>query len=238
MTQDPATLQLTDAGRAYMRRLRAVLVPVRVLGTALIITLPVGLRNAWDHPVVRVFLVALGVMVVLERVGITEDPSARSRDRASKMALVVTSFAAMALGVWEAMAATPLGPVTAAVEVRAAGLAVWALGLGVRQWAIWTLGRFFTDRVRIFDDHALITHGPYRLVRHPSYAGLALVFLGAPLSLGSALAVLLSVVAGGAAVWFRVRVEEAELRQHFGATYDAYAATTPALLPWPRPRPT
>ncbi|KAG1722788.1 uncharacterized protein EDB91DRAFT_1230500 [Suillus paluster] len=48
-----------------------------------------------------------------------------------------------------------------------------------------TLGRFFTYELSIRDDHKLITSGPYSVVRHPSYTGLAISFAGACLTYGA-----------------------------------------------------
>ena len=58
------------------------------------------------------------------------------------------------------------------------GLVLFVLGLIVRWVAIIHLGRFFTVNVAIAHDHQLITTGPYRYVRHPSYTGTLLIFLG------------------------------------------------------------
>jgi protein-S-isoprenylcysteine O-methyltransferase Ste14 len=46
---------------------------------------------------------------------------------------------------------------------------------------------FRSTMVRIQDDrgHRVITHGPYRYVRHPTYLGLVLINLSTPLALGS-----------------------------------------------------
>ncbi|KAF9235419.1 hypothetical protein BU15DRAFT_78003 [Melanogaster broomeanus] len=41
-----------------------------------------------------------------------------------------------------------------------------------------TLGRLFTFTVTVQPDHKLITHGPYSVVRHPSYTGLTVCVLG------------------------------------------------------------
>ncbi|OJT10648.1 hypothetical protein TRAPUB_12842 [Trametes pubescens] len=43
------------------------------------------------------------------------------------------------------------------------------LGGGLRFLCYHRLGRQFTYRLTIIDDHSLITTGPYAIVRHPSY---------------------------------------------------------------------
>jgi len=41
-----------------------------------------------------------------------------------------------------------------------------------------TLGRFFTVDVTIEKDHELVERGPFRVVRHPSYPGVMVAFVG------------------------------------------------------------
>jgi protein-S-isoprenylcysteine O-methyltransferase Ste14 len=47
------------------------------------------------------------------------------------------------------------------------------------------LGRFFTFELSIRDGHKLITSGPYSVVRHPSYTGLLMCFIGACVMYGA-----------------------------------------------------
>jgi protein-S-isoprenylcysteine O-methyltransferase len=65
-----------------------------------------------------------------------------------------------------------------------AGVVLFAAGLILRWWAIITLGRFFTVDVTIQKDHELVERGPFRIVRHPSYTGVLLAFVGLGMSLG------------------------------------------------------
>jgi protein-S-isoprenylcysteine O-methyltransferase Ste14 len=46
------------------------------------------------------------------------------------------------------------------------------------------LGRNWSATVQLKQEHELITHGPYRLVRHPIYTGLLLLFLGNAVMVG------------------------------------------------------
>jgi len=52
------------------------------------------------------------------------------------------------------------------------------LGASIRITCQRQLGKMFTWETAIFRDHRLITSGPYRFVRHPSYTGYFLVVIG------------------------------------------------------------
>jgi protein-S-isoprenylcysteine O-methyltransferase len=112
------------------------------------------------------------------------------------------------------------------------GLIVFVIGLIVRWAAISHLGRFFTVNVAIAEDHQLITTGPYRFVRHPSYTGTLLVFLGfglCMLNIFSLAAVFLPI---SAAFLWRMQVEEEALKEAFGDRYRSYAASRRRLIPF------
>jgi protein-S-isoprenylcysteine O-methyltransferase Ste14 len=113
----------------------------------------------------------------------------------------------------------------------AVGLGIAASGVALRTWAIVTLGRFFTYDVTIQPGHRVVTAGPYRWVRHPSYTGGLVGLLGLGFALGSAAADLALVVVPLIGVLFRIRHEERTLRTALGTDYDAYAAPTPRLIP-------
>ena len=113
----------------------------------------------------------------------------------------------------------------------AAGLAIAASGVVFRTWAIVTLGRFFTYDVTIQPGHRVVTSGPYRWVRHPSYTGGLVGLLGLGVALGSAAAVLALVVVPLTGLLIRIRHEERTLRTALGAAYETYAADMPRLVP-------
>ena len=115
--------------------------------------------------------------------------------------------------------------------IRPTALTLFAGGLALRWWAVITLGRFFTIDVATHDDHALVSTGPFRFVRHPSYTGLLLAFLGFGVSLGNAVSLLVLMAPIVLTLAYRMRVEEASLRRSLGASYDAYCARTKRLIP-------
>ena len=112
------------------------------------------------------------------------------------------------------------------------GIAMFVTGLLLRWWAIVHLGRFFTVNVAIADDHRVVDTGPYRLVRHPSYTGVIVAFIGFGICLGNWVALL--ALAGPITFAFlkRIKVEEAVLEAALGDAYCNYARRTRALVPF------
>jgi protein-S-isoprenylcysteine O-methyltransferase Ste14 len=112
------------------------------------------------------------------------------------------------------------------------GLLVLWSGAALRWWAFHTLGRYFTFTVMTDGDQPVITDGPYRLVRHPGYAGAMLVRAGFGLALGNWLSVALAVVVPLIGVIYRIGVEEAALFDALGDNYRSYAAERKRLIPF------
>lgn len=108
--------------------------------------------------------------------------------------------------------------------------ALWA-GVALRVWSVVTLGRFFQPTVTLQHDHRLVTAGPYRRLRHPSYTGGLLILLGMGLCLGDVAAVLVLTVLPLLGYLPRIRVEERALAEGFGADYTAWARRTDRLVP-------
>ena len=80
------------------------------------------------------------------------------------------------------------------------------------------------------EGHGLVTHGVYAFVRHRMYAAMALSALSQPLLIHNWIAGFLAIPAF-AALCLVIPLEEAMLREHFGAAYDAYAARTRRIFP-------
>ena len=112
-----------------------------------------------------------------------------------------------------------------------AGVVLFVAGLILRWWAIITLGRFFTVDVTIEKDHQLVERGPFRIVRHPSYTGVLLAFVGLALSLRNWAALLVILIPIGAAFIHRMNVEEDALSRALGPRYAEYMKRTKRLVP-------
>jgi protein-S-isoprenylcysteine O-methyltransferase len=119
----------------------------------------------------------------------------------------------------------PVGP-------RWIGVAAIAVGLALRAWGMTVLGRFYTRTLRVVDDQRVVTAGPYRLIRHPGYAGSLLVWTGYCLGVGNWVAlVVVAALMLGAYGW-RIRSEERLLADAFGDEYRHYQRRTARLVPF------
>ena len=107
---------------------------------------------------------------------------------------------------------------------------MWA-GLAVRVWAIATLGAAFRTTVEVEPGQAVVSSGPYRWVRHPSYTGLLAVVAGFAIATGSWPGLAVAVVLALPALVRRIGIEEAELTRVLGDDYRRYRAGTARLVP-------
>jgi protein-S-isoprenylcysteine O-methyltransferase Ste14 len=150
------------------------------------------------------------------------------RDSRSTIGIVLQGFAFALAFSHVTISPNREGPfVTAAAPLAVASVAFVF-------WAIAALGSLWSFRARIKTGHRLVTTGPYVLVRHPIYLGFfglllaaALVFSDVPQTVVAA-----ALYFTGAAV--RIRFEETLLREEFGTDFDAYARSTPMMLPFSR----
>lgn len=158
-----------------------------------------------------------------------QDAVAADRDAPWRMALL--ALLPLAIPPLSALAdRTGWMPLGLGPAPRAAGVALVALGLGIRIAAMARLGSRFAPEAVVQREHALETGGLYARVRHPGYLGAWLAALGAMVAFSSAFATPLLV----AFAWLlaqRARKEEALLERHFGDAYRAYCARTGAFLP-------
>jgi protein-S-isoprenylcysteine O-methyltransferase Ste14 len=182
-------------------------------------------------PAARWLLVASAVVWLLVelRESTNRRPEATTSDRGSRMYIRVAS----AVGVVGAVVLTRnVSSARISPDVAWAGLVVFWCGIALRFWSFRALGRYLTFTVQTSADQPVITSGPYRFVRHPSYAAVLLMVMGVGLFLGSwwSFAWLTASVFGG--LFFRIRVEEHALLLQLGDRYDTYAASHKRLVPF------
>jgi protein-S-isoprenylcysteine O-methyltransferase Ste14 len=111
-----------------------------------------------------------------------------------------------------------------------AGLMMQVGGLALRSWSMRTLGAAYTRTLRTEQEQRVVDTGPYRLVRHPGYAGSLLTWTG--FAVASRSAPVIGLVAGllGWAYRRRITAEE-QLLQRDLAGYGEYQRRTTRLIP-------
>jgi protein-S-isoprenylcysteine O-methyltransferase Ste14 len=105
------------------------------------------------------------------------------------------------------------------------GLAVVAMGLGIRYWAVSYIGTI--SRTRSARLGPLMSTGPFALVRNPLYVGNFLIWIG--FAIASGLLWMVPVAWALFALQYSaiVRFEEAALTRHFGESYEQYMRQVP-----------
>jgi protein-S-isoprenylcysteine O-methyltransferase Ste14 len=133
----------------------------------------------------------------------------------------------------------PLGRALAPAAVIGGGVLPFALGvvlgwfgLLLRWWSFVSLGKYFTVVLATSDDQPVVTRGPYRILRHPSYTGLLFAFAGAGLMVGNWLSAVGAVVLVLIALIHRLRIEEQALTAALGDRYREFAAGRARLIPY------
>ncbi|ACU58261.1 methyltransferase family protein [Chitinophaga pinensis] len=123
-------------------------------------------------------------------------------------------------------------PISSSPVIVQAGLIMIVVGMIYRFIAIYTLGRFFTVDVAIRSDHRIVRKGMYRFMRHPSYLGSLLSFLGNGFALNSWVGLVIGFVPVLLTFLYRMKVEEELLVNNFGQEYIDYKKDTWKLIPF------
>jgi protein-S-isoprenylcysteine O-methyltransferase Ste14 len=113
-----------------------------------------------------------------------------------------------------------------------AGVVLTVTGVLVRQWALFTLGLYFTPVIAVQAGQKVVDAGPYRLIRHPSYLGILLTAVGIGFMLRSLAGVAVIVALCGPAVGYRIWIEERFLASELGDEYTRYMKRTKRLVPF------
>lgn len=182
-----------------------------------------------DYRILTLILACIVLLQTQPPIDFGEAAAQKSTDKNSMLVLFVMSFVSIVAPVIE-FAYFQAGQSSTLWYM--AGLVLLAGGIAFRVWAIRTLGRHFANVVRTTDDHELIQSGPYKAVRHPSYLGAFLAFVGSAVLLEAKVSILIVIVAMLIAYRTRIAFEEVALADRFGETYHAYRQRTKAILPY------
>lgn len=108
-------------------------------------------------------------------------------------------------------------------------LALVAVAMALRYWAIATLGRRWNTRVLVVPGEPAVDSGPYRFVRHPNYVAVALELAALPLVHSAWISALVFTAANVVLLRFRIAREEAALATH--ADYRARLGDRARFVP-------
>lgn len=183
------------------------------------------------HP--KIIIILLGCIII-----ILTQPALDAREAKDKSQTDKNSF-------WMIMLLSMIGLIAPIIEwgyfiqnknvvnvITVIGVILICVGLVIRVWSIRLLGNHFTATVQILEGHKLIRQGPYKIIRHPSYLGAYMAFIGSGLLLNVFWGILIASIAMGVAYYKRITVEEETLTQFFGLDYLKYKEETKMLIPF------
>ena len=104
-------------------------------------------------------------------------------------------------------------------------------GLVFAVWARVILGRNWSGVITLKEGHELVERGPYRVVRHPIYTGIVVMFSGTAVAIGyfgGFLGLLLVFVS----FWLKLKREEDLMLKHFPDKYAAYQVRVKRIIPF------
>jgi len=183
----------------------------------------------------------LGVLMITLYHRVRSWASKEELDRRQEGLFILATLRPVGLLLWLGVIAYLINPawmgwssVPLPIWLRWTGIVVYALGLGLLTWTLRDLGTNLTDTVVTRRAHTLVTHGPYRWVRHPFYDAMALLILAIAL-----IAANWFILVTGAVVFAllaaRSQIEEAKLLARFGEVYRTYLDSTGRFVPKLRP---
>jgi protein-S-isoprenylcysteine O-methyltransferase Ste14 len=109
------------------------------------------------------------------------------------------------------------------------GISIFLFAVCYRLWAIRTLGRFYSHRVRTVAQHQIVVSGPYRFTRHPAYAGMLVANVGISMYFFNWVTICVFLFILVPAILLRIVIEEKTL---FGIEgYSEFAKQRKRLFP-------
>lgn len=174
---------------------------------------------------VALYAMAVGLYAALEREGYQPPAETGIRYHAGLRYALALAWWTLLTGAVIEYVLSPHSNLT----LTLVGLAVALPGMLLRLWAVRTLGRYFSGHIETWPGQTLIERGPYRVIRHPAYAGNILQVIGLPLILNALFSLVLSAVLVG--LFLRRIVLEERILSSTLPGYPDYQSRTSRLIP-------
>jgi protein-S-isoprenylcysteine O-methyltransferase Ste14 len=186
-------------------------------------------------------LVLLMVLLAILPVGIyhrvKSQATGESLDRRQEGGFILATLRPLGAVFWLGLIAWMINPrwldwssVPAPLWLRWGGVPILLAGSALLVWTFRSLGKNLTDTVVTRKQHTLVSHGPYRWIRHPLYSSAALLVVALSLIAANWFFFVTGVLLLGVLV-ARTRTEEANLVARFGDSYRQYMDRTGRFLP-------
>jgi len=181
------------------------------------------------------FLIILALWILSEVVGTVIIPRIRrggtviqKKNRGSNLLILITILFSIGLANYFATNNIAMLP----SWTFYLGIVLMISGIILRQWSMAILGKFFSGTIGTQEGQFVVKSGPYKYVRHPSYTGALLIFIGLGLALQSWGAVLCLILLFSLAYGYRMHIEEKILISDLGENYIEYKKSTKKLIPY------
>jgi len=177
-------------------------------------------------------LILLGILASLLQPGYNPFTiTAKPRDKGTGAQIIwsvyITQLAAILEATyWRYPASVQWNWVTTVALMAAIG------GLALRTWAVLILGPLFTMHIDIQANHTVVTGGPYKIVRHPSYLGAFIMYVAMIAFLQAWFSAIAALLILPLAFLRRIHYEEKLLETEFGQDYRDYAKTVGKFIPF------
>lgn len=161
------------------------------------------------------------------------DTSRGQHDNGSSVAIgVAYGLSLTAVGLAPFFNALGIGWIALPGWVAWLGVALMVAGIALRIWANRVLGAYYTRTLRVQSGQNVVRAGPYRVIRHPGYAGALLMWLGAILAMRNWITLVVVSVSVIGVYLYRIITEERMLASALGGDYQAYMMDTKRVIPW------
>jgi protein-S-isoprenylcysteine O-methyltransferase Ste14 len=177
-------------------------------------------------------LLAFAGPMLLVASGCHGGPSRRACRGGSNRAPVVANFLAFGLFLLSLLVFSSSSEAPIALLPALSGCLVALAGGGLLLRSRAELGAAWSLVPKAGQGADLVTTGPYRLVRHPIYLGLALLAMGQALAFANWPAFLIVLCGIIPTLAWRARVEEQLLSRTFGQRYEVYRERTRMIVPY------